>query len=158
MSDSVATLPSPRSAADVFWDNSRHPPLWLNPSLFLSPSFDSESFVSDLRTLVPFDTLRSELRSHISSLSRDLLDHINRDYADFANLSAELVDIDAAAVRMRAPLLELREEISEFRGSVEAARVARASGLNQRYDADAAREVLESSLEAFRVVSKVKQS
>ncbi|KAL0843278.1 hypothetical protein Bca101_016523 [Brassica carinata] len=156
MSDPVATLPSPRSAADVFWDDSR-PPQWFNPPLFISPVFDSESFISDLRTFVPFDTLRSELRSHLTSLNRDLLDHINRDYADFVNLSSKLVDIDATAVRMRAPLLELREEISEFRGSVEAARVARTSGLHERYDAEAAREVLESSLEAFRVVSKVEK-
>ncbi|KAF3506681.1 hypothetical protein F2Q69_00000765 [Brassica cretica] len=157
MSDSVASLPSPRSAADVFWDDSR-PPLWFNPSAFLSPVFDSESFISDLlRTFVPFDTLRSELRSHVTSLNSELLDRINRDYADFVDLSTKLVDIDATATRMRAPLLELRDEINTFRGSVEAARVARASGLNQRYDAEAAREVLESSLEAFRVVSKVKQ-
>ena len=74
------------------------------------------------------------------------------------DLSTKLVDIDATATRMRAPLLELRDEINTFRGSVEAARVARASGLNERYDAAVAREVLESSLEAFRVVSKVKQS
>ncbi|CAN7114444.1 hypothetical protein HID58_008823 [Brassica napus] len=156
MSDPVATLPSPRSAADVFWDDSR-PPLWFNPSLFLSPVFDSESFISDLRTFVPFDTLRSELRSHLSSLNGELVDHINRDYADFVNLSAKLVDIDETAVRMRAPLLELREEISAFRGSVEDAHVARASGLNQRNDTGAAREVLESSLDAFRVVSKVEK-
>ncbi|KAF3542839.1 hypothetical protein DY000_02000775 [Brassica cretica] len=155
MSDPVATLPSPRSAADVFWDDSR--PLWFNPSLFISPVFDSESFISDLRTFVPFDTLRSELRSHLSSRNRELLDHINRDYADFANLSTKLVDIDATAGRMRAPLLELREEINEFRGSVEAARVARAIGLNQRCGAADAREVLESSLDAFRVVSKVEK-
>ncbi|CAF1697801.1 hypothetical protein HID58_050866 [Brassica napus] len=157
MSDSVASLPSPRSAADVFWDDSR-PPLWFNPSPFLSPVFDSESFISDLlRTFVPFDTLRSELRSHVTSLNSELLDRINRDYADFVDLSTKLVDIDATATRMRAPLLELRDEINTFRGSVEAARVARASGLNQRYDAEAAREVLESSLEAFRVVSKVEK-
>ncbi|KAF8047931.1 hypothetical protein N665_2759s0003 [Sinapis alba] len=155
MSAPIATLPAPRSAADLFWDDSR--PQWFNPSLFLSPVFDSESFISDLRTLVPFDTLRSELRSHLSSLNRELLDHINRDFADFVNLSTKLVDIDATAVRMRAPLLELREEINTFRGSVEAARVARTSGLQQRYDADAAREVLESSLDAFRVVSKVEK-
>ncbi|XP_013628276.1 PREDICTED: conserved oligomeric Golgi complex subunit 2-like isoform X2 [Brassica oleracea var. oleracea] len=157
MSDSVASLPSPRSAADVFWDDSR-PPLWFNPSPFLSPVFDSESFISDLlRTFVPFDTLRSELRSHVTSLNSELLDRINRDYADFVDLSTKLVDIDATATRMRAPLLELRDEINTFRGSVEAARVARASGLNERYDAAVAREVLESSLEAFRVVSKVEK-
>lgn len=157
MSDLVATLPSPapRSATDFFSDPYDSHPLWFKPSLFLSPGFDSESYISELRTFVPFDTLRSELRSHLASLNRELVDLINRDYADFVNLSTKLVDIDAAVIRMRAPLLELREKITGFRGSVEAALFALRNGLQQRSDAAAAREVLELLLDTFHVVSKV---
>jgi|APAra0007618407_1042631.scaffolds.fasta_scaffold00361_7 hypothetical protein len=162
MSDLVATSPSPssapRSATDFFSDPYDSHPLWFKPSLFLSPNFDSESYISELRTFVPFDTLRSELRSHLASLNRELVDLINRDYADFVNLSTKLVDIDAAVVRMRAPLLELREKITGFRGSVEAALFALRNGLQQRSDAAAAREVLELLLDTFHVVSKVHDS
>ncbi|ESQ54830.1 hypothetical protein EUTSA_v10024490mg [Eutrema salsugineum] len=161
MSDLVATLPSPssapRSASDFFSDPYDSHPLWFKPSLFLSPGFDSESYISELRTFVPFDTLRSELRSHLASLNRELVDLINRDYADFVNLSTKLVDIDAAVVRMRAPLLDLREKITGFRGSVEAALFALRSGLQQRSHAAAAREVLELLLDTFHVVSKVEK-
>lgn len=151
------TESAPRSATDFFSDPYDSHPLWFKPSLFLSPNFDSESYISELRTFVPFDTLRSELRSHLASLNRELVDLINRDYADFVNLSTKLVDIDAAVVRMRAPLLELREKITGFRGSVEAALFALRNGLQQRSDAAAAREVLELLLDTFHVVSKVEK-
>ncbi|PON72169.1 COG complex component [Trema orientale] len=155
MADTVSA--PPRSATDLFSDPLDGHPLWFKPELFLSPDFDSESYISELRTFVPFDTLRSELQSHLSSLNHELIDLINRDYADFVNLSTKLVDVDAAVVRMRAPLVELREKIEQFRGSVEAALVALKNGLQQRSDAASAREVLELLLDTFHVVSKVEK-
>ncbi|XP_019171329.1 PREDICTED: conserved oligomeric Golgi complex subunit 2 [Ipomoea nil] len=148
----------PRSATDLFGDpTDANPPQWLNPPLFLSEDFDAETYISDLRTFVPLDTLRSELRSHLSSLQRDLVDLINRDYADFVSLSTKLTDVDAAVVRMRAPLLEIRHKISTFREAVESSLSALHSRLKQRADAGEAREVLELLLDTFHVVSKVEK-
>ncbi|KAI6682729.1 hypothetical protein NL676_028642 [Syzygium grande] len=158
----VESIPSPppappRSAADLFSDPLDSHPLWFRPSAFLSRDFDSESYIAELRTFVPFDTLRSELQSHLSSLNHELVDLINRDYNDFVNLSTKLVDVDAAIVRMRAPLLELRDKIEGFRGSVEGSLVALRNGLKQRSEAASAREVLELLLDTFHVVSKVEK-
>ncbi|KAG5537163.1 hypothetical protein RHGRI_024559 [Rhododendron griersonianum] len=136
--------PPPRSTSnttDLFGDPIDSHPNWFNQSSFLLPSFDSNAYIADLRTFVPFDTLRSELRSHLSSLNRELVDLINRDYADFVNLSTKLVDVDAAVVRMRAPLSEIREKIVAFRGAVEGSLAALKGGLRQRAEAAAAREV-----------------
>ncbi|KAJ4712557.1 Conserved oligomeric Golgi complex subunit 2 like [Melia azedarach] len=58
---------------------------------------------------------------------------------------------------MRAPLLELREKIEGFRGSVEGSLVALQNGLKQRSEAASAREVLELLLDTFHVVSKVEK-
>jgi hypothetical protein len=147
--------PPPRSNAYLFSDPLDSHPLWFKPDLFLSPNFDSDTYISELRTFVPFDTLRSELQAHLTSLNHELIDLINRDYADFVNLSTKLVDVDSAVVRMRAPLLELREKIEGFRGSVESSLVALKNGLEQRSEAAATREVLELLLDTFHVVSKV---
>lgn len=73
------------------------------------------------------------------------------------NLSTKLVDVDAAVVRMRAPLLELREKIQGFRTAVDSLLVALRNGLTQRSEASAAREVLELLLDTFHVVSKVEK-
>ncbi|CAK7336686.1 unnamed protein product [Dovyalis caffra] len=155
--DPIQAPPPPRSATDLFSDPLDSHPLWFKPDLFLSPNFDTDSYISELRTFVPFDTLRSELRSHLTSLNHELIDLINRDYADFVNLSTKLVDVDSAVVRMRAPLLELREKIEGFRGSVDSSLVALKNGLGQRSEAAATREVLELLLDTFHVVSKVEK-
>lgn len=145
----------PRSATDLFGDPiDVHPP-WLNPTAFSDPNFDPESYISELRTFVPFDTLTSELRSHLSSLNHELVDLINRDYSDFVSLSTKLIDIDASVVRMRAPLLEIKEKILGFQTTIDASLVALKCGLKQRADASEAREALERLLDTFHVVSKV---
>lgn len=147
----------PRSATDLFSDPLDAHPLWFKPASFLSPDFDSESYISELRTFVPFDTLRSELNNYLSSLNHELIDLINRDYADFVNLSTKLVDVDAVVVRMRAPLVELREKIEQFRGSIEVSLVAIKNRLKQRSEVASARETLELLLDTFHVVSKVEK-
>lgn len=148
----------PRTAtADLFGDPIDSHPLWFKQSSFLSPDFDSESYISDLRTFVPFETLRSELQSHLSSLKHELVELINRDYADFVNLSTKLVDVDAAVLRMRAPLIEIREKILGFRGAVEGSLVSLQGGLRQRAEASAAREILELLIDTSHVVSKVEK-
>lgn len=150
--------PLPKSATDLFGDPKEDAhPLWLNPTKFLDPEFDPESYISDLRTFVPFDTLRSELRSHLSALKHELVELINRDYADFVSLSTKLVDVDAAVVRMRAPLLEIKEKILAFRNAVDGSLMALQSRLKQRAEANDAREVLELLLDTFHVVSKVEK-
>jgi hypothetical protein len=155
MVDPIPAQAPPRSATDFFSDPLDSHPLWFKPSLFLSPNFDSESYISELRTFVPFDTLRSELESHRAALNHELIDLINRDYADFVNLSTKLVDVDASVVRMRAPLLELRDKIEQYRASVDRSLVALKSGLKQRSEAASAKETLQILLDTFHVVSKV---
>ncbi|XP_028057744.1 conserved oligomeric Golgi complex subunit 2-like [Camellia sinensis] len=147
----------PRSTADLFGDPVDSHPVWFKQSSFLQPNFDSESYIADLRTFVPFETLRSELHSHLSSLKHELVDLINRDYGDFVSLSTKLVDVDAAVVRMRAPLSEIREKILVFCSAVEASLLALQTGLRQRAEDSAAREVLELLLDTFHVVSKVEK-
>ncbi|XP_071699985.1 conserved oligomeric Golgi complex subunit 2-like [Rutidosis leptorrhynchoides] len=157
----LATLPQlsppPRTAtADLFGDPIDSYPLWFKQSSFLNPNFNSELYISDLRTFVPFETLRSELQSHLSSLKHELVELIIRDYADFVNLSTKLVDVDAAVLHMRAPLVEIREKILGFRGG---SLVSLQGGLKQRAEASAVREILEllidTSLMLFRRLRKL---
>lgn len=147
--------PLPRSAADLFGDPVEAYPPWLNPTAFVGQDFDPESYISDLRAFVPFETLRFELQSHLSSLQRELVDLINRDYSDFVSLSTKLIDIDACVVRMRAPLLDIKEKILAFQVAVDSSLVALKSRLKQRADTNETREVLELLLNTFHVVSKV---
>ncbi|KAF9603021.1 hypothetical protein IFM89_033648 [Coptis chinensis] len=154
----TAELISQRSnTIDIFGDPIDTHPLWFKPESFLSQNFDSETYIQDLRSFVPFDNLRSELNSHLISLKSELIELINRDYADFVNLSTKLVDVDGSVLRMRAPLLELREKIMEFRNSLEESLKGLKNRLRERNEAANAREVLETLLDTFHVVSKVEK-
>ncbi|XP_074591749.1 conserved oligomeric Golgi complex subunit 2-like [Curcuma longa] len=154
MADSL--LP-PRSPTDLFGDPIDAKPPWFNSSSFLSEDFDPDSYVADLRTFVPLESLAAELRSYLADLKAELIDLINRDYADFIGLSTRLVDVDSAAARMRAPLVEFRDKVAAFRAVIDAALTSIRSGLRQRAEASAAREILELLLDTFHVVSKVEK-
>ncbi|XP_064943702.1 conserved oligomeric Golgi complex subunit 2 isoform X2 [Musa acuminata AAA Group] len=154
----MTDLVTPRSpATDLFGDPIDAKPPWFKSSSFLRPDFVPESYVADLRSFVPLESLAAELRSHLADLKAELVDLINRDYADFVGLSTRLVDVDAAAGRMRAPLVEFRDKVASFRAVVDAALVAIRSGLRQRSEASAAREILQLLLDTFHVVSKVEK-
>lgn len=143
------------TTTDIFGDPLDSKPLWFKPNSFLQPNFNPESYISDLRTFVPFDNLRSELQSHLSSLKLELIELINRDYDDFVSLSTKLVDIESSISRMRAPLTDLRDKILLFRDSVEGSLLGLQNGLRKRGQAENVREVLELLLDTFHVVSKV---
>ncbi|XP_042426787.1 conserved oligomeric Golgi complex subunit 2-like isoform X2 [Zingiber officinale] len=151
------SLLPPRSPTDLFGDPIDAKPPWFNSSAFLGEDFDPDSYVADLRTFVPLESLAAELRSYLADLKAELIDLINRDYADFIGLSTRLVDVDSAAARMRAPLVEFRDKVATFRAVIDAALTSIRSGLRQRAEASAAREILELLLDTFHVVSKVEK-
>ncbi|PKU79464.1 conserved oligomeric Golgi complex subunit 2 isoform X1 [Dendrobium catenatum] len=151
------SLPS-RSAVELFGDPSGDSePLWFKKSSFLRADFDPESYIADLRTFVPLESLGAELRSHLATLKSELVELINRDYTDFVSLSTRLVDVDSSVARMRAPLVEFRDKAGAFRIAVENSLSSLRSGLRQRAEASAAREMLERLLDTFHVVSKVEK-
>eukprot|EP01018_Ginkgo_biloba_P037154 Gb_39305 [translate_table: standard] len=161
MADLHSQLPistGPRSVTALFGEDSNDSqPLWFKKNAFLQPDFDSESYIADLRRFVALDTLRVELRGHLAVLKNELVELINRDYADFVNLSTKLVDVDGAVLRMRTPLMELRSKISSVRESVDSSLLALQNGLQRRAEACSSREILELLLDTSHVVSKVEK-
>lgn len=146
----------PRSMMALFGgDDADTMPLWFNKGAFTASDFSSEAYIADLRKFVPLDTLRTELRSHLRLLKSELVELINRDYADFVNLSTKLVDVDGAVLRMRTPLNDLRSRLSLVKESVKASLSALQDGLHRRAEASQAREILELLLDTSHVVSKV---
>ncbi|KAH7664109.1 COG complex component COG2 protein [Dioscorea alata] len=143
-----------RSPAELFGDS---PPHWLEKSAFNRPDFDAEAYISSLRSFVPLENLSVELQAHVNSLQAELVDLINRDYADFVSLTAQLVDVDAAAARMREPLVEFRGKVAALRTAVDASLASLLAGLRQRAAAEQAREVIELLIDSAHVVSKVEK-
>lgn len=156
--NAVSPLPLPlshRSVVSLFGDDVDSAPLWFKKNMFSSPAFDPEAYISDLRRFVPFETLRAELSVHLGVLKNELVELINRDYTDFVNLSTKLVDVDAAVLRMRMPLNELRGKLVLVRENVNCTLLKLQDGLKRRANMSASREILELLLDTSHVVSKV---
>ncbi|KAJ1685311.1 hypothetical protein LUZ63_016701 [Rhynchospora breviuscula] len=145
------------TATDLFGDPIEAHPTWFTPAAFLSSDFSPSSYISSLRSYVPLETLATELRSHLTSLNSDLIDLVNRDYADFVGLGSRLAGAGDAAARIRAPLAELRSKVAALRGAAATQLVELRAGMERRAATAASRELLERMLDTFHVVSKVEK-
>ncbi|XP_059000046.1 conserved oligomeric Golgi complex subunit 2-like isoform X1 [Mustela lutreola] len=84
---------------------------------FMKEDFDVDHFVSDCRKRVQLEELRGDLELYYKLLKIAMVELINKDYADFVNLSTNLVGMDKALNQLSVPLGQLREVLS-FRSSV----------------------------------------
>ena len=57
------------------------------------------------------ETLRDHLGVYLKILRSAMIDLINRDYADFVNLSTNLTGLDGLIQALTVPLGQLREEV-----------------------------------------------
>ncbi|EPY81957.1 hypothetical protein CB1_000692029 [Camelus ferus] len=78
--------------------------------------FDVDHFVSDCRKRVQLEELRADLELYYKLLKTAMVELINRDYADFVNLSTNLVGMDKALNQLSVPLGQLREEVLRIAG------------------------------------------
>ena len=82
---------------------------------------------------------------------------INRDYADFVNLSTNLVDVNSSVERIREPLQELRATLLAKKDVVDSELASLNDGLRQRSEVGKAKAILELVQDTTNVVSKVEK-
>ncbi|XP_036916105.1 conserved oligomeric Golgi complex subunit 2 isoform X2 [Sturnira hondurensis] len=85
---------------------------------FMKDDFDVDHFVSDCRKRVQLEELRDDLELYYKLLKTAMVELINKDYADFVNLSTNLVGMDKALNQLSVPLGQLREEVLSLRSSI----------------------------------------
>ncbi|XP_037751145.1 conserved oligomeric Golgi complex subunit 2 isoform X2 [Chelonia mydas] len=85
---------------------------------FMKPDFDVDHFVSDCRKRVQLEELRDDLELYYKLLKTSMVELINKDYADFVNLSTNLVGMDKALNQLSVPLGQLREEVMSLKSCV----------------------------------------
>ncbi|GCC31744.1 hypothetical protein chiPu_0010205 [Chiloscyllium punctatum] len=84
----------------------------------LQDDFDVDHFVSECRKHVQLETLRDDLELYYKLLKTAMVELINKDYADFVNLSTNLVGMDRALKQLTVPLGQLREEVMSLKLAV----------------------------------------
>ncbi|KAG2501945.1 hypothetical protein HYH03_000443 [Edaphochlamys debaryana] len=130
-------------------------PVWLNPERFLEDSFNADACVADLRRYVPLATLQNELSGYLGTLKTKLVEVINEDYADYVGLSGRLANVEGAVVRMRKPLLDLRDKLHAVQDAVRTELNSLNQGLRKRKEVATQRALLELILEVSHVAAKV---
>ncbi|XP_071784531.1 conserved oligomeric Golgi complex subunit 2-like [Asterias amurensis] len=98
---SFKLVPMPSSATPLCFDKEE----------FMKDSFDVDAFVADCRRRVQLETLREDLHIYFKSLKNAMVELINKDYADFVNLSSNLVGMDKVISNLSIPLGQFKEEV-----------------------------------------------
>nr|CAG4643101.1 EOG090X03KZ [Ilyocryptus agilis] len=78
---------------------------------FIQREFSADVFLQDLWNKVSLETLRDDLGAYLKVLRSAMIELINRDYADFVNLSGNLVGLDKAISNLQEPLIFIQSEI-----------------------------------------------
>lgn len=68
--------------------------------------FDVDHFVSDCRKRVQLEELREDLELYYKLLKTAMVELINKDYADFVNLSTNLVSVTGCIVWLRLNVVQ----------------------------------------------------
>uniref|UniRef100_A0A672GTN9 Conserved oligomeric Golgi complex subunit 2 n=1 Tax=Salarias fasciatus TaxID=181472 RepID=A0A672GTN9_SALFA len=84
----------------------------------MKDDFDVDQFVAECRKQVQLEEMREDLELYYKLLKTAMVELINKDYADFVNLSTNLVGMDKALNQLSVPLGQLREEVMSLRSCV----------------------------------------
>eukprot|EP00624_Nannochloropsis_granulata_P003939 evm.model.NODE_29797_length_44057_cov_23.302427.8 len=110
---------------------------------FEASEFDAASFVTAAKEVSSLEVLRDHLRCYQRDLREELYRVINRDLADYLNLSSQLSGVEAEVLEIRAPLEEMATHIHETRDFAASKRQALLAQLQQRVDLQSRKAILE---------------
>lgn len=109
-----------------------HASLCFNKDEFLKESFSVDQFICDYKKHVPLETLRDDLNVYLRILKNAMIELINKDYADFVNLSTNLVGLDKVINNLTLPLGQLKEEILNVKRRLDDVMLATKEKLEKR--------------------------
>ncbi|XP_013789772.1 conserved oligomeric Golgi complex subunit 2-like [Limulus polyphemus] len=98
---------------------------------FIKENFSVDQFVSEHRKHVSLETLRDDLGIYLRVLRSAMIELINKDYADFVNLSTNLVGLDKSIQNLTVPLGQFKEEVLTIKHAVDEALSATTSELKK---------------------------
>ncbi|EDV91010.1 conserved oligomeric Golgi complex subunit 2 [Drosophila grimshawi] len=86
---------------------------------FMKENFSVDEFLHKNRNAPSLEQLRDNLGLYLKGLRAAMIDLINEDYADFVNLSANLVGLDQSIETIQRPLEQFRGEIESIHSLIE---------------------------------------
>nr|CAD7198055.1 unnamed protein product [Timema douglasi] len=124
---------------------------------FIKKSFSADDFLKSHRKKANLETLRDDLGVYLKVLRSAMIELINKDYADFVNLSSNLIGLDKAINGIQLPLGQLREEVLQVKLSLEEAMGDVSSLLEQRRELRAKKRSLQSLTHVHSSLNKLRE-
>ncbi|XP_061405710.1 conserved oligomeric Golgi complex subunit 2 [Lethenteron reissneri] len=124
---------------------------------FMKDGFDVDSFVAECKKHVQLEVLREDLEVYYKLLKSSMVELINKDYADFVNLSSNLVGMDKSLNQLRVPLGQLREEVLCVRSALNEVIQAFDDRLAKRTDIRKKKACLQRLMHVIRSVEKIEK-
>uniref|UniRef100_UPI00358F090A conserved oligomeric Golgi complex subunit 2 n=1 Tax=Myxine glutinosa TaxID=7769 RepID=UPI00358F090A len=131
--------------------------LCFDKNLFMKDDFDVDNFVADCKKHVSLETLREDLEVFYKLLKRSMVELINKDYADFVNLSTNLVGMDKSLSQLTVPLGQLREEVLCVRSVFHEAIGMINDHLEKRADIRKKKTCLQQLMQVIRSVEEIER-
>lgn len=118
--------------------------------------FDVDNFLHEHRKNASLETMRDDLGVYLKILRSAMIELINKDYADFVNLSKDLIGLDKVIDHLRAPLGQLREEVMQICQTLDTATKDMENGLQEHQRIRDLKQSMHSLGRVYKSVSKLK--
>uniref|UniRef100_A0A182JY38 Conserved oligomeric Golgi complex subunit 2 n=1 Tax=Anopheles christyi TaxID=43041 RepID=A0A182JY38_9DIPT len=99
---------------------------------FMKKTFTVDEFLHENRNAGSLEIIRDDLGIYLKVLRSAMIELINQDYADFVDLSANLIGLDQQIDAIEGPLQKLRDEVDQVKGALERSMSEIASCLEQK--------------------------
>ncbi|XP_053658647.1 conserved oligomeric Golgi complex subunit 2 [Anopheles marshallii] len=99
---------------------------------FMKKTFSVDEFLHENRNAGSLEIIRDDLGLYLKVLRSAMIELINQDYADFVDLSANLIGLDQQIDAIEGPLKKLRDEVDQVKGALEGSMSEISSCLEQK--------------------------
>ncbi|XP_058840280.1 conserved oligomeric Golgi complex subunit 2 [Topomyia yanbarensis] len=107
------------SARDLFSLPAGPADLCFDKNEFMKKTFSVDEFLHENRNAGSLENIRDDLGLYLKVLRSAMIELINQDYADFVDLSANLIGLDQQIGEIDAPLQKLKQEMLTVKGALE---------------------------------------
>lgn len=101
--------------------------------------------------------MRDDLGVYLKILRSAMIELINKDYADFVNLSKDLIGLDKAIDQLQSPLGQLREEIMQICLTLDNATTEMTNRLEEHRCIREQKQCMHSLGQVYKSIAKLKQ-
>jgi hypothetical protein len=123
----------------------------------VSDAFSVDGFVSTCRHRASLETLRTDLGVYFNTLKSALIELINKDYADFLKLSANLVGVDKVIGNVANPLVSAQQQFKNVKSMLDDAIVSIESKLKERMATRQKKTMLEHLMSIEQSLVKIER-